>query len=144
VRGRAEEEVRGAIDILICADWNRYHPLWGGPKVLKQREIIKEGEQIVSFMHQKGLQSLLAVGTPTGEHTTLDQRSAIDLVLGSERVQDKLNLSHAHTRDRPWIRTQGDRYEDEVGTERQPAKEGGRGYTVTRNGTRSGRIPRTL
>jgi hypothetical protein len=95
-------------------------------------------------MHQKGLQSLLAVGTPTGEHTTLDQRSAIDLVLGSERVQDKLNLSHAHTRDRPWIRTQGDRYEDEVGTERQPAKEGGRGYTVTRNGTRSGRIPRTL
>ena len=29
-RRRAEEEVRGAVNILICADRNRYHPLWGG------------------------------------------------------------------------------------------------------------------
>lgn len=65
VRGKAEEEVRGAIDFLICADWNRYHPLWGGPEVLQHRERAKEGEQIVSFMHQTGLRSLLAAGTPT-------------------------------------------------------------------------------
>ena len=89
-RRRAEEEVRGAVNILVCADWNRYHPLWGGPEVLQQRERIKEGEQIVNFMHQMGLQSLLAAGTLTREHTTLDQRSTIDLVLGSEWIQDKL------------------------------------------------------
>lgn len=65
VRGKAEEEARGAIDLLICADWNRYHPLWGGPEVIQQRERAKEGEQVVSFMHLAGLQSLLAAGTPT-------------------------------------------------------------------------------
>lgn len=99
VRGRAEEEARGAIDFLICADWNRYHPLWGGPGVLQQRERAKEGEQIVSFMHQTGLQSLLAAGTPTWEHTTLDQTSTIDLVLGSEGIQDKLITCGIHEID---------------------------------------------
>lgn len=99
VRGRVEEEVHGAIDFLICADWNRYHPLWGGPEVLQQRERVKEGEQIVSFMHRAGLQSLLTAGTPTWEHTTLDQRSTIDLVLGSEGVQDKLVTCGIHEID---------------------------------------------
>jgi hypothetical protein len=99
VRRKADEEVRGAMSILICADWNRYHPLWGGPEVLQQRERVKEGEQIVSFMHQMGLQSLLAAGTPTWEHTTLDQRSTIDLVLGSEGIQDKLTTCGIHEID---------------------------------------------
>lgn len=99
VRRKADEEVRGAMNMLICADWNRYHPLWGGPEVLQQRERAKEGEQIVSFMHQMGLQSLLMAGTPTWEHTTLDQRSTIDLVLGSGGIQDKLITCGIHEID---------------------------------------------
>ena len=50
-------------------------------------------------MHQMGLQSLLAAGTPTWEHATLDQRSTIDLVLGSEGIQDKLITCGIHEID---------------------------------------------
>lgn len=99
VRRKADEEVRGTIDFLICADWNRYHPLWGGPEVLQRSERAKEGEQIVSFMHQNGLRSLLAAGTPTWEHATQDQRSTIDLILGSEGIQDRLITCGIHEID---------------------------------------------
>lgn len=49
VKRQAEEEVRGAVDTLICAEWNRYHPLWGGSEVLQQKGRVKGGELIVSF-----------------------------------------------------------------------------------------------
>jgi exonuclease III len=100
VKERAEEEeAQDPLDLLICADWNRYDTLWGGLEALVQRALIREGEQIVNFMHDASLQSLLEVGTPTWEHTSLDQRSTIDLVLGSQRIQDKLTACKIHNID---------------------------------------------
>jgi hypothetical protein len=100
VKERAEEEeAQDPLDLLICADWNRYHTLWGRLEALVQGALVREGEQIVNFMHEASLQSLLEVRTPTWEHTSLDQRSTIDLFLGSQRMQDNLAACKIHNID---------------------------------------------
>lgn len=96
---RAEEGTHDIVELLVCADWNRHHTLWGGPEAEQQRISQSEGEEIVNFMHEAGLQSLLKRGTPTWEHESLDRTSTIDLVLGSEGVQDNLITCQIHDTD---------------------------------------------
>lgn len=96
---KAEEETQRPLELLVCADWNRHHTLWGGPEALSQKSLLQEGEQIVSFMHEVSLQSLLKIGTPTWEHTTLDRKSTIDLALGSQGIQDNLISCQIHKID---------------------------------------------
>lgn len=86
VKTRAEERVKGKVDTIVCADLNRYHPIWGGLNTLQYQERVREGGQIVRFMHEESLQSLLKQGTITWEHPSLDYRSTIDLILGSKGI----------------------------------------------------------
>lgn len=50
-------------------------------------------------MHRQGLRSLLRPGTPTWEHLSLDRMSTIDLVLGTEGVQQRLTFCRIHEVD---------------------------------------------
>lgn len=99
VKTRAEERAKGKVDTIICADLNRYHPIWGGQDTLQHQERVREGGQIVRFMHEESLQSLLKQGTITWEHPSLDYRSTIDLVLGSKEIQEKLLACKIHPVD---------------------------------------------
>ena len=50
-------------------------------------------------MQETDLQSLLKAGTPTWEHTTLDRKSTVDLILGSEGIRDNLITCQIHDTD---------------------------------------------
>jgi hypothetical protein len=95
-REEAEKDSQEPLNLLVCADWNRHHVHWGGREALRQRTFEEEGEQIINFMQEAGLQSLLKAGTPTWEHLSLDRRSTIDLVLGSQGIQDNLIACQIH------------------------------------------------
>jgi hypothetical protein len=85
----AKRATQGSAEVLICADLNRYHPIWGGQDTLRYPTRIKEGDQIVTFMHETAIQSLLKQGTVTWEHAYSDCQSSIDLILGSGGLQEK-------------------------------------------------------
>jgi ribonuclease HI len=95
----ARNESGNDTDILVCADLNRYHPIWGGQDTLQHRDRVKEGDQVVSFMHEAGLQSLLRQGTITWEHASRDFQSTIDLILGSGGIQERLTSCTIHKTD---------------------------------------------
>jgi hypothetical protein len=47
VKKARHEPENGRLDTLICADFNRYHVLWGGYHPVRAREERGEGERIV-------------------------------------------------------------------------------------------------
>jgi exonuclease III len=124
----AEEITQGSADVLICADLNRYHPIWGGQETLRHTQRIREGEQVVSFMHEAALQSLLNQGTVTWEYAALNLQSTIDLILGSKGIQERLIsctiYGTDHGSDHKAIATQLD-----YGSDYTPPKKGKRQYT---------------
>ncbi|KDN71873.1 hypothetical protein CSUB01_09606 [Colletotrichum sublineola] len=74
------------VEVVVVGDFNRHDQLWGGDEVSMVRQ--GEGDQIVDFMNEFGLSSLLPRGTKTwqgGDHT-----STIDLVLASEGLSNSL------------------------------------------------------
>jgi exonuclease III len=87
------------LDVLICTDFNRHHELWGGFQAQAQIWRRNEGEQVVDFMQEAGLHSLLPRGTTTWEHQSRDLSSTVDVVLGSEEIQEKLEYCRIHNTD---------------------------------------------
>jgi len=75
IKAVERETESGRMDVLVCADLNRHHVLWGGYYPTRARERRGEGNRIVDFMQEAGLQSLLPAGTITWEH---DSRLADD------------------------------------------------------------------
>jgi hypothetical protein len=53
------------LDILLGTDLNRHHELWGGHTVRMSTQRQNEGEPIIDYMQEAGLQSLLPTGTIT-------------------------------------------------------------------------------
>ena len=49
-----------------------------------------EGKQIIDYMQEAGLHSLLSAGTKTWEHQTLDRESTVGVVLGSNDIRERL------------------------------------------------------
>jgi exonuclease III len=96
---KAEEEFQAPIELLVCADWNRHHVLWRGQEAVNQQRVATEGDQIIDFVQRNGLRSLLGVGTHTWEHASLDRRSTIDLILGSQGIQDNMISCTIHPID---------------------------------------------
>ncbi|KAM0712557.1 hypothetical protein Q7P35_000003 [Cladosporium inversicolor] len=58
-----------------------------------------EGEQIIDYMQEAGLHSLLLTRTTTWEHQTLDQESTVDVVLGSNDIRERLQYYRVHSID---------------------------------------------
>jgi hypothetical protein len=87
------------LEILICADFNRYHVLWGGYNPIRARERRGEGDKIVDFIQETGLYSLLPAGTITWEHQSMDISSTVDLILGSRAIQEELVYCRIHSPD---------------------------------------------
>jgi endonuclease/exonuclease/phosphatase family metal-dependent hydrolase len=63
-------------EVIVAGDFNRHDQLWGGETVRRN-----EGEPIVQFMHEHGLQLMLKRGTPTHESGT-----TIDLSMASTKL----------------------------------------------------------
>ncbi|KAL0929627.1 zinc knuckle [Colletotrichum truncatum] len=72
--------------ILQAGDFNRHDQLWGGDEVSMVRQ--GEGDQIVDFMDEFGLSSLLPQVTKTWQGE--DHASTVDLVLASEGPTNSL------------------------------------------------------
>ena len=87
------------LDIVLCADLNRHHVLWGGHAARMDIGRRNEGEQIIDYMQEAGLHSLLPTGTTTWEHQTLDRASTVDVVLGSNDVRERLQYCRVHSTD---------------------------------------------
>lgn len=62
-----QETRREQLEIMVCADLNRYHVLWGGYHQVRTRERRGEADPIIDFMQEAGLHSLLPAGTVTWE-----------------------------------------------------------------------------
>ena len=69
--------------LVLLADFNRHHVLWGGQRVLCSLDRNNDARDIVDFMSQYGLQSLLRRGTITWQHQSGQIESTPDLVLAS-------------------------------------------------------------
>jgi hypothetical protein len=65
IRKAQQQAGTGQLEVLICADLNRYHVLWGGYHPVRARERRGEGDRIVDFVQEMGLDSLLPAGTVT-------------------------------------------------------------------------------
>jgi hypothetical protein len=97
---RARERVADEpLDVLVCTDFNRHHELWGGFRAQAQIWRRNEGEQVVDYMQEVGLRSLLPAGTITWEHQSRDLSSTVDVILGSKEIQEKLEYCRIHNTD---------------------------------------------
>lgn len=56
------------VDLLLCADFNRHHVLWGGAQAHREPGRTDEAEAISDFMQEAALASLLTSGIVTWEH----------------------------------------------------------------------------
>lgn len=101
IRNTKEEAERGGVslEVVIAADLNRHHVLWGGPQAWTAQERRHEGNPIVDFIQEQGLQSMLKAGTITWDHQTADMSSTPDTVFASEGVATALIRCVVHAVD---------------------------------------------
>jgi hypothetical protein len=71
------------VDLLLCADYNRHHGLWGGAQVFGEAGRNNEAEAIIDLMQENALTSLLPSGTVTWDHYNGSTCSTINIVLAS-------------------------------------------------------------
>jgi hypothetical protein len=71
------------VDLLLCADSNRHHVLWGGAEAFGGAGRTGEAEPIIGFMQENAITSLLLSGTVTWEHYNGSTCSTIDLLLAT-------------------------------------------------------------
>lgn len=66
--------------LIIAGDFNRHHPAWSGTYV--HARIMAQAEELINFIHARGLSSSLPSGTPTyWSLSRPGQRSTVDLTL---------------------------------------------------------------
>ena len=75
--------------LVLVVDFNRHHVLWGGQRVLNCPDRNNDGRDIVDFMSQYGLQSLLRRGTITWQHPSEQLQSTQDLMLASNDLASR-------------------------------------------------------
>ena len=69
------------MEVILAGDFNRLDELWGGNNVGVRQG---EADQLIEFMNQHSLQSLLQRGTKTWHNSSSE--STIDLVLASKEL----------------------------------------------------------
>jgi ribonuclease HI len=100
-KAREDAKQAGAdIEVVIAADLNRHHILWGGPKVWSTPNSRRhEGDQIVDCIQELGLQSMLKAGTVTWEHQSAKMSSTPDTVFASHNLANAVICCNTHTVD---------------------------------------------
>jgi hypothetical protein len=99
---KAREEAKQAdrqLEVVMAADLNRHHILWGGAKAWSSPERRNEGNQIVDFIQEQGLQSMLKAGTITWEHQTARMNSTPDTVFASYGLANAVVRCDIHAVD---------------------------------------------
>ena len=78
---KARERIGEQLEVALIGDFNRHDKLWGGSDMGDRQG---EADQLIEFMNQHSLQSLLQRGTKTWHNSSSE--STIDLVLVSEEL----------------------------------------------------------
>lgn len=94
-----DEHGEDRTSLLIAADLNRHHPLWGGPQVTRIPHYNNDGEEVISFIVENALRSLLPAGTITWQHQSGQLQSTPDLGLASGKLTDALVLCRVYGTD---------------------------------------------
>ncbi|KAL1581903.1 hypothetical protein WHR41_09480 [Cladosporium halotolerans] len=87
------------VDLLLCADFNRHHELWGGAQAFGEAGRTDEAEAIIDFMQENALTSLLPSGTVTWEHYNGSTCSTIDILLASSGLSEACEHCGIHQND---------------------------------------------
>jgi hypothetical protein len=82
--------------LLLCADLNRHHELWGGAQAFGEVGRTDEAEPIIDFMQENALTSLLPSGTVTWEHYHGSICSTIDLLLATSGLGEACERCGVH------------------------------------------------
>jgi len=90
---------RTQVDLLLCADLNRHHVLWGGAQASGEAGRTDEVEPIIDFMQENALTSLLRPGTVTWEHYNGSTCSTIDLMLATGGLSESCGYCGVHPID---------------------------------------------
>jgi hypothetical protein len=90
---------RTQVDLLLCADLNRHHELWGDTLAFGESSRSDEAEPIIDFMQENALTSLLPAGIVTWEHYNGSTCSTIDLLLASGGLSEACEHCGVHPTD---------------------------------------------
>ena len=90
---------RTQVDLLLCADLNRHHELWGGALAFGESSRTDEAEPIIDFMQENALTSLLPAGTVTWERYNGSTCSTINLILASGGLSETCEYCGVHPTD---------------------------------------------
>lgn len=85
------------VALFIGGDFNRHHPLWGGDTIAHSGRYGGEGSEVVDFMHDLELSSLLPRGTITFDSAS--GQSTIDLALATSHLVTKQLWCRVHDID---------------------------------------------
>jgi hypothetical protein len=88
------------VDLLLCADYNRHHGLWGGAQVFGEAGRNNEAEAIIDLMQENALTSLLPSRTVTWDHyngSTVTGDSSVLLRTHISIINNIYCLFEAHT-----------------------------------------------
>jgi hypothetical protein len=88
------------VDLLLCADFNRHHGLWGGAQVFGEAGRNNEAEAIIDLMQENALTSLLPSGTVTWDHYNGSTCSTINIVLVSSDLSETCEYCDIYHNDR--------------------------------------------
>jgi hypothetical protein len=87
------------VDLLLCADLNRRHVLWGGAQVFIEVGRTDEAEPTIDSMQENAVASLLPSGTVTWEHYNGSTCSTMNLLLASSGLSEACEYCGVHTID---------------------------------------------
>jgi hypothetical protein len=87
------------VDLLLCADFDRHHELWGGAQAYGKAGRADEAEPITDFMHENALTLLLPSGTVTWEHYNGSTCSTIDFLLATDGLSETCEYCGVHSID---------------------------------------------
>ena len=80
-----ERQNGGRSSVLVCTDFNRHHPLWGGDRIRYTATELNRAEPVIDMAMTYGLRSALPAGEITYEHQSGETRSTVDVVwIGGE------------------------------------------------------------
>jgi len=87
------------VDLLLRADFNRQHVLWGRAQAVGEAGRTDEAEPVIGFMQENPLSSMLPSGTVTWKHYNGSTCSTIDLLLANSGLSEVCEHCGVHSID---------------------------------------------
>jgi hypothetical protein len=75
-----ERQHRVRCGVLVCTDFNRHHPLWGGDQTRYTATELNRAEPVINMALSYGLRSALPAGEITYKHQGGERRSTVDVL----------------------------------------------------------------